>query len=226
MDSNKHVELGFFVFSSYLTSLGFQASKADTSLFILHNDSTITLVLVYVDDIILTGNNASFLSQLIEQLSSRFVMKDLGKLHYYFLGIEVTHTQHDLFLSQAKFATELLSKAGMTDCKATAAPISSKKPIDPCEDGTLFRSLVGSLQYLTLTRPEIAFSVNSVYQHMHKPTVSHFGAVKRLLRYIKGTLHHGLHFTPGSLSLTAFTDADWVGDPLDRRSTNCGQILP
>lgn len=83
----------------------------------------------------------------------------------------------------------------------------------------LYRSLVGSLQYLTLTRPEISFAVNTVCQHMHLPLEQHFTAVKRILRYIKGSLHQGLLFSKGSLTFSAFSDADWAGDALDRRST-------
>lgn len=181
------------------------------------------MILVYVDDIILTGSDSVFISHLIKHLSTRFVMKDVGNLHY-FLGIEVTHTQDGLFLSQAKYASEILANADMTDCKASASPISSKQPLNPSdplfEDGTFLRSLVGSLQDLTLTRPKIPFSVYLVCHHMHKPIVSHFGDVKRLLKYVKGAMTHGLHFTSGALSLTAYTDADWAGDPFDRRSTS------
>lgn len=213
----------FSVFSSYLLELGFQASKADTSLFILHKANSITLILVYVDDIILTGNDSTFLSQLVELLSAKFVLKDLGSLRY-FLGIEVTYSQSGMFISQTKYALELLTKAGMDDCKPNASPTSTKGPYDPSDlpfdNIPLFRTLVGSLQYLTLTRPDIAFAVNIVSQHMHQPKVSHFMAVKRLLRYIKGTLHHGLHITAGPLFLTAYADADWAGDPVDRHSTS------
>ncbi|KAH7845185.1 hypothetical protein Vadar_024059 [Vaccinium darrowii] len=213
----------FSVFSSHLLSLGFTASKADTSLFVCHHNTTITLALVYVDDIIVTGNDTSFITTLIEQLSSRFTMKDLGDLHY-FLGIVVNATSTGLFLSQTKYATEVLTKGGMLECKPSGSPTSSRQPVDPSEplfeDVTLFRTLVGSLQYLTLTRPKIAFAVNSVCQHMHRPKISHYCAVKRVLRYIKGTLRHGLRLTSGNLSLTAYTDADWAGDPLDRRSTS------
>lgn len=123
-------------------------------------------------------------------------------------------------MSQTKYATKVLNKARMLDCKASASPTSSKHPPDPWfEDVTLFRTLVGSVQYLTLTRPKIAFAVNSVCQHMHKPKLSHFCVVKRLLRYVIGTLSHGLLLTSGSLSLTANTDVDWAGDPLNRSST-------
>ncbi|XP_058221119.1 uncharacterized mitochondrial protein AtMg00810-like [Rhododendron vialii] len=197
--------------------------KADSSLFILHKPTSITLILVYVDDIILTGSDSPFLSQLVSLLGSKFVMKDLGSLHY-FLGLEVTYFQHGLCLTQSKYVSEILTKAGMEDCKPSASPTSTKGPYDPSDppfdNVSLFRTLVGSLQYLTLTRPDIAFAVNTVCQHMHQPKLSHFLAVKRLIRYIKGTINHGLYFTDGPLSLTAYADADWAGDPVDRRSTS------
>lgn len=117
----------FSVFSSYLLSLGFQGSKADTSLFILHKGSAVTLILVYVDDVIITGSDSLFISELVKQLSLKFLMKDLGNLHY-FLGIEVTPTPGGLFLSQSKYATEVLAKAGMTDCKAVL-PLLPPNPL-------------------------------------------------------------------------------------------------
>lgn len=127
------------------------------------------------------------------------------------------------FLSQVKYATEILHRAGIEDCKPNTSPSSVKAPLDPSDplfpDVQLYRSLVGSLQYLTLTRPELAFPVNVVCQHMHQPKMSHFGAVKRILRYVKGSISHGLHFVSSPLRLTAFADANWVGDPMDRRST-------
>lgn len=177
----------YAMFSSYLLSLGFISSKADNSVFILHKGSAVILVLVYVDDIIVTVSDSSFITTLVQSLSSKFVMKDLGSLHY-FLGLEVSTTSTGLFLSQAKYASEILIKAGMEDCKPSSSPISAKVPIDPADplfpDVHLFRSLVGSLQYLTLTKPEISFSVNVVCQHMHQPRMSHFEAVKRILIYV------------------------------------------
>ncbi|XP_028067253.1 uncharacterized protein LOC114270061 [Camellia sinensis] len=98
----------------------------------------------------------------------------------------------------------------------------SEPPSDtlvPFSQPSLYRSIVGALQYLTITRPDISFAVNHASQFMHAPTVAHFNTVKRLLRYIQGTLHHGLFFTPGSLNLHAFSDSDWAGDVLDRKST-------
>lgn len=126
-------------------------------------------------------------------------------------------------LSQTKYALDLLKKAGMTDCRPCASPSS----LNSCRDLSdlefsnpeFYKTLVGSLQYLTHTRPEISFAVNIVCQHMHKPMESHFTAVKHILRYIKGTLTHALIFTKSPLHLSAYSDADWAGSTEDRRST-------
>lgn len=111
----------------------------------------------------------------------------------------------------------------MTECKPSASPASVKPGIPDSnsllDDVHLYRTIVGSLQYLTLTRPEISFPVNVACQHMHAPRLSDFMAVKRILRYIKGTIQQGLHFVSGPLNLTAFANADWASDPVDRRST-------
>lgn len=111
----------------------------------------------------------------------------------------------------------------MQDCKPSFSPSSVKptviEPDLPMPDPHWDRKIVGSLQYLTLTRPKIAFAVNVACQHMHKPRQSHFIGVKRILRYLKGSIHQGLYFVPGPLNITAYTDADWAGDHTDRRST-------
>lgn len=213
----------FSMFSGFLLQQGFIHSKADASLFTKKTEKGVTLVLVYVDDILATGSDKMYISELIQVLGQKFVMKDLGSLSY-FLGIEVLNHGSSLILSQTKYATDLLSKAGMQDCKPSPSPSSSKPAVfypDPeFLDPHWFRTVVGSLQYLTLTKPEISFAVNLACQHMHKPHYSHFVAVKRILRYIKGSLQEGLHFVPSPLQLTAFSDADWAGDHLDRRSTS------
>lgn len=212
----------FSVFSGFLVQQGFHNSKADASLFTLKNDKSITLILIYVDDIIITGCNSAFITELISHLSTRFAMKDLGSLSY-FLGIEVHKTGLGLLLSQSKYASDLLKRAGMLECKPSQSPTSSKPavldPDPPVSDPHWFKTIVGSLQYLTLTRPELSFAVNLACQHMHDPRQSHFVAIKRILRYVKGTIYQGLLFVPSSLKLTAFSDADWAGDHATRRST-------
>ncbi|XP_038982127.1 uncharacterized mitochondrial protein AtMg00810-like [Phoenix dactylifera] len=151
-------------------------------------------------------------------------MKDLGSCSH-FLGITTTFTTNGVFLSQATYATALLNRAGMLTCK----PVSSLLPLKLdafCPTDALFnspelyRSLAGSLQYLTVTRPDISYAVNYLCQFMHSPKISHFQLLKRVLRYIKGTLHHSLHFQSGPLVLSAFCDSDWAGDSIDRRSTS------
>jgi hypothetical protein len=211
-------------FTSHLLTLGFTASLADASLFVLHHGSTTVYLLLYVDDIIITGNNSTAISDIVSQLSAVFELKDLGLLRY-FLGLQIDYKKVRLFVHQHKYVSDLLHKFQMTDCKAAPTPIATTPPLstdhdDALSDPTPFRSLVGALQYATFTRPDIAFAVNRVCQFMHKPSTIHFVAAKRILRYLKGTLHKGVLFQPGPLALTAFTDADWAGDPSDRRSTS------
>lgn len=129
-----------------------------------------------------------------------------------------------LFLSQTRYATKILQKAGLLDCKPLSIPKASKVQVPahspPFSDPTLYRALVGSLQYLTFTRSDIAFSVNYVCQHLQQPTEFHFTLVKHILRYIKGTLDFGHLLTADSdLILKAFSDSNWVGCPLTQRST-------
>jgi histone deacetylase 1/2 len=144
--------------SSKLCELGFIPSKADTSLF-LFNKSGITLfVLIYVDDIIVTGSSDYAITALLRDLNKNFAIKDLGDLHF-FLGIEVKKTHNGLLLTQEKYATELLDKVGMLSCKPAPTPLSSSEQLSltdgtplGSEDSTQYRSIVGALQYLTLTR--------------------------------------------------------------------------
>jgi hypothetical protein len=211
-------------FTSHLLTLGFTASLADASLFVLHHGSTTVYLLLYVDDIIITGNNSTAISDIISQLSAAFELNDLGPLCY-FLGLQIDYKKVGLFVHQHKYITDLLHKFQMTDCKASPTPIATTPPIstdnnDALSDPTPFHSLVGALQYATFTRPDIAFAVNRVCQFMHKPSTVHFVAAKRILRYLKGTLHKGVLFQPGHLALIAFTDADWAGDLSDKRFTS------
>ena len=141
-----------------------------------------------------------------------------------FLGIEVAPTSMGLVLSQHKYVLDILNRAGMTSCKPVDTPASvSKLDLQSTElfsDATRFRQVVGALQYLTFTRPDICYAVNKVCQFMHAPTEGHWAVVKRILRYLKGTSSFGLHLTRDTtLSLHGFTDADWAGSIDDRKST-------
>ncbi|WVZ85642.1 hypothetical protein U9M48_032542, partial [Paspalum notatum var. saurae] len=203
----------------------FTKHRADTSLFILHNGSDIAYLLLYVDDMILSASSPSLLQRIVTQLRHAFAVKDMGPLRY-FLGTEVHRDRHGFFLNQAKYAAELLDRAGMSNCKIASTPADTKsKPSS--DDGKLvadasdYRSLAGALQYLTLTRPDIAYAVQQVCLHMHAPRDVHMTMLKRILRYVKGTLHLGIQLCPVTTpSITAYSDPDWAGCPDTRRSTS------
>jgi hypothetical protein len=170
-------------------------------------------LLLYVDDIIITGNTSSLLHSFTCKLHSEFATKDLGSLSY-FLGLKATSTTDGLFISQLKYARDILTRAQLLDSKPIHTPMIVSQHLSSdgslFSDPTLYRSLVGALQYLTITRPDITHAVNSVSQFLHSPTNDHFLAVKRILRYVKGTLHFGLTFRPSATptTLIAYSDVD------------------
>ena len=213
----------------HLLHTGFVNSNADASLLIHLHGSNITYVLVYVDDILVTGNNPTIISQVLTAFANRFSIKDPVDLHY-FLGIEATRTRQGLHLMQRKYITDLLHKNNMTDAKPVATPLPTSRKLTlqsgtPLEDGSQYRSVVGSLQYMAFTRPDISYAVTRLSQFMHKPTIDHCQAAKRVLRYLSGTRSHGIFLHHNSpLSLHAFSDADWAGDTNDFVSMN-GYII-
>ena len=209
--------------SQFLLQNGFKCSKADSSLFVLHTHNTITLMLVYVDDIVLAGNNKLLLEKLISLLSKEFAIKDLGPLHY-FLGLEINYLSNGIFISQTKYTYDLLCRTKMLDSTHLSTPIAVKPQEHPNDltpvDPTTYRSIVGALQYLTFTRPDIVHAVNKVCQNFQAPNEANMRAVKRILRYLKGTIQFGIRYTSQSpLKIVAFCDADWAGCKDTRRST-------
>ncbi|GKE44577.1 ribonuclease H-like domain-containing protein [Tanacetum coccineum] len=211
-------------FAAYAARVGFIHSRCDTSLFIYRRGSDTTYLLLYVDDIILTASSTAFLQSIIATLHAEFSMTDLGPLNY-FLGISVTRNTSGMFLSQQKYASELLERAGMLTCNPCRTPVDTDSKLsadgDPVSDPTLYRSLAGALQYLTFTRPDISYAVQQVCLYMHDPREPHFSALKRILRYIRGTMPYGLQlFSSTTSSLVAYSDADWAGCPTTRRSTS------
>ncbi|KAJ1704569.1 hypothetical protein LUZ63_004348 [Rhynchospora breviuscula] len=208
---------------SFLHTQQFRDSQADPSLFIYKNNNNVIYLLVYVDDIIITGNNSHAISSLIKALDNQFSIKDLGHLNY-FLGLEVTHHNSSLYLSQSRYLTSILERASMQNAKPCQTPMEaglqlSKFSGSLMDNPQLYRSIVGALQYATITRPDIQFAVNKASQFMCQPTETHWQLVKRILRYLKGTLSHGMLIRPSSLTVNAYCDADWAGCPDDRRST-------
>jgi hypothetical protein len=210
--------------STRLLDLGFHGSKSDTSLFICRNSSFTMYVLIYVDDIIITSSSTTAIDTLLSNLHKDFAVKNLGSLKF-FLGIEVLSNPSGVLLSQHRYITDILRRTNMLEAKPIASPMASSTSLsayegEPFPDHTLFRSTIGALQYLSITRPDIAFTVNKLSQFMHKPTLPHWQAVKRLLRYLKHTIQFGLQIYRSSChTLQAFSDADWAGSRDDRRST-------
>ncbi|XP_023640610.1 uncharacterized protein LOC111831153 isoform X1 [Capsella rubella] len=174
------------------------------------------------------------LRQIIEKLKNEFPMSDLGKLHH-FLGVKADFNKKGLFLSQHVYAQDIITRAGMVDCKPCATPVDLKSKLsatkgEPVPDPTTYRRLAGALQYLTFTRPDIAYAVHQICLYMHDPRIPHMNALKRIIRYLQGTKAHGLQLYRGSINtltaysdvnnLTAYSDADWGGCPDTRRSTS------
>lgn len=210
---------------TYLLSVGFQNSLSDTSLFTLRRETDWVYLLVYVDDILITGSDQSLITHILAQLAERFSVKDAEDLNY-FLGIEAHRTPQGLHLSQRKYILDLLHRHAMLEAKPVTSPMASSPKLTINSGTTLpepkeYRRLVGSLQYLAFTRPDIAYAVNRLSQFMHRPTDAHWQAAKRVLRYLAGTSTHGIFFSAANnLSLHAFSDSDWAGDSDDYVSTN------
>lgn len=213
----------FDKFSTFLLEFGFVCSKSDPSLFVYAHGKDLILLLLYVDDMVITGNSSQTHKRLLEALNQEFRMTYMGNMHY-FLGIQVQTNQNGLFMSQQKYAEDLLVTASMEYCTPLPTPLPVQLDRVPNQqelfsDPTYFRSLAGKLQYLTLTRPDIQFAVNYVCQKMHQPTMSDFQLLKRILRYIKGTITMRITYNRNSPTvLKAYSDSDWGNCKETRRS--------
>jgi hypothetical protein len=211
-------------FATYLASIGFVEAKSDTSLFIYRQGDDIVYLLLYVDDIVLTTSTADLLQRTIITLQWEFEMKDLESLHH-FLGITAKRRTQGLFLHQHQYAIDILERAGMSDFKPCSTPVDTQAKLSEDDgplvvDATSYRSLTGTLQYLTFTRPDIAYTVLQLCLHVHTPREPHLTVLKRILRYLWGSLDYDLLLRPSSTSdLVVYTNSDWAGCPDMRRST-------
>nr|GEV07371.1 ribonuclease H-like domain-containing protein [Tanacetum cinerariifolium] len=178
--SSRSLELGFSALHLILLVLGF-ITVVVTSLFIYKHGTNIAYLLLYVDDIVLIASPKTLLQQIISSLHQEFFMTDLGSLNY-FLGISVTRDSSEMFLSQHKYATEILERAGMVSCNSSRTPANIESKL-----------------------------VQRVCLYMHDPREPHFSDVKRGLRYVRGTLDYGLQlFSSSTTDLVAYSDANWV----------------
>lgn len=220
----------FSKLSTTLLNLGFTQLKTDYSLFIRNNDNVTLTVLVYVDDLLICGNTMSDIENLKQMLSATFHMKDLGPIRY-FLGLEVDRSPAGFFLSQRKYVLDILSEHNMSQAKPVHLPMDPNMKLSTDKGDTLpspapYQRLMGQLIYLTITRPDIAYSVHILSQFMNQPTTVHMQSAKRLLRYLAGSTSQGILLASSSAAtLTAYCDSDWASCPISRKSTTGYCIL-
>nr|GEZ93014.1 uncharacterized mitochondrial protein AtMg00810-like [Tanacetum cinerariifolium] len=211
----------------YLLENGFQRGKIDQTLFIKRQKSDILLVQIYVDAIIFGSTNKDLCKAFKKLMKDKFQMSSMGE-RTFFLGLQVKQKQVGIFITQDKYVAEILRKFSLTDRKSASTPIDTKKPLLKDPDGEdvdvhTYRSMIGSLMYLTSSRPDIMFAVYACARFQVTPKASYLHAVKRIFRYLKGKRHLGLWYPKDSpFNLVAYSDSDYPGASLDRKSTTGG----
>jgi transposase InsO family protein len=210
---------------TFLLENGFKMGSVDKTLFLLRQGNDSLIVQIYVDDIIFGGSSHFLVAKFAESMSKEFEMSMMGELTF-FLGLQIKQTQEGTFVHQGKYTIDVLKKFGMADAKPISTPIPTSAALDADEDGESvdqkeYRSMIGSLLYLTATRPDIHFAVCLCARFQASPRTSHRQAVKRIMRYLRFTPEFGLWYSASStLSLCGYSDADFAGCRLDRKSTS------
>ncbi|WVZ70762.1 hypothetical protein U9M48_019404 [Paspalum notatum var. saurae] len=210
---------------SFLLKSGFVMGSVDRTLFLLSRGGDTLIVQVYVDDILFGSSSHALVSSFAEQMSREFEMSLMGELQF-FLGLQIKQGLEGTFIHQANYTRDMLKKFNMGDSKPMTTPMSTNTALDADEDGEAvdqkkFRGMIGSLLYLTATRPDIQFAVCLCARYQASPRTSHRQAVKRIFRYLKFSPELGLWYSSGfSLSLRGFSDADHAGCRIDRKSTS------
>ncbi|KAK8681104.1 hypothetical protein V6N13_053511 [Hibiscus sabdariffa] len=211
--------------STFLVEKGFSKGKVDTTLFIKNDGKDILIVQIYVDDIIFGSTNELLCQDFAKLMQGEFEMSMMGELSF-FLGLQIKQRKDGIFINQAKYIKEKLKKFGFENVKPQATPMSSSIKLDKdeegkCVDSKLYRSMIGSLLYLTASRPDIMFSVYLCARFQANPKESHLKAVKRIFRYLQDTPSLGLWYPRDStFDLHAYSDADYGGCKIDRKSTS------
>ena len=211
-------------FTKSIQQYGYKQARADHTLFYRSLSEKIMIVIVYVDDIVVTGNDRVEIERIKKKLACDFEMKDLGDLRN-FLKMEVARNKNEISVSQPKYVLDLLKETGMMGCRPVDTPmdanvkLNNKDDDQPIDKGQ-YQRLVGKLIYLAHTRLDIAFAVSCVSQFMHSPSKSHLDVVYRILKYLKGTLGRGLMFKKNEgRNIEVYVEVDWAGLVNDRRST-------
>ena len=210
---------------AYFIREGFESSSSEQTLFIKHKGGKILIVSIYVDDLLFTGDDEELLAEFKQSMKREFDMTDLGRMRY-FLGIEVVQKSDGIFICQRKYAAEVIERFGMQNFNSVCNPMVPGQKLGRDEtgvkaDSTLYKQMVGSLMYLTATRPDLMFVVCLISRFMASPTELHFAAVKRIMRYLKGTMELGIWYKRGGdTGLVGYTDSDYAGDIDDSKSTS------
>eukprot|EP00253_Pinus_taeda_P014116 PITA_14116 len=210
---------------SYLLENGFDKCEGEPTVYIKEKDGKLLIVVLYVDDVIFTGNDVCLIENFKSVMKEEFEMTDMGLLRY-FLGIEVDQNENGIFISQAKYVNEVLGRFNMQEYKAAINPTVmglklSKEDSNKDFDPSLYKSIVGSLMYLTATRPDIMFAVSLISRFMERPKEAHWQAAKIIMRYVRGTKNFGMLYNVSEHSdLVGYTNSDWAGSVDDRKSTS------
>ncbi|CAL9017922.1 unnamed protein product, partial [Prunus brigantina] len=211
---------------AYLSMCKFKRSTSEATLYTRSDsEGDLIIVSIYVDDIVYTGSSERMLNEFKREMMQRYEMSDLGLLHH-FLGMGILQTDQGVFIHQSKYAKSLLMKFGLEDCKPVSIPLPTGerlKKVDGSDlaDEGLYRKIVGSLLYLTATRPDLMYAASLLSRFMTSPTKKHMGVARRVLRYVQGTLSYGIEYVRNqSATLVGFCDADWAGSEDDSRSTS------
>ncbi|XP_074290587.1 uncharacterized protein LOC141617305 [Silene latifolia] len=213
----------FAKLTASLKNFGFVQSYSDYSLFYFSRGTVRLFVLIYMDDLVIAGNDPSEISKFKAYLSDCFHMKDLGKLKY-FLGLEVSRSKEGIYLSQRKYALDIISETGLLGSKPVATPIEQNHRLGlasgpPSPDAESYRRLIGRLVYLAVTRPDLSYAVHILSHFLSNPGSEHMAAAHRVVRYLKGSPGQGILLrADSSLSLRGWCDSDWGGCPTSRRS--------
>ncbi|KAJ9564153.1 hypothetical protein OSB04_000119 [Centaurea solstitialis] len=213
--------------STFLLSKGFVPGKIDSTLFLKKYPKHILLVQIYVDDIIFGSTNPKLCEKFELLMKSKYKMSMMGELTF-FLGLQIKQSEKGIFINQGKYVHEMLKKFDLTSCTPMKTPMAPPLSLDKNSKGkpvdvTLYRGMIGSLLYLTASRPDIMYSTCLCARYQAEPKESHLTAVKRIFRYLKGTPNLGLWYSKDSgFDLTAYSDSDFAGCKIDRKSTTGG----
>ncbi|GJR69104.1 retrovirus-related pol polyprotein from transposon TNT 1-94 [Tanacetum coccineum] len=211
--------------SSFLISNDFSKGSVDPTLFIRREGKELLLVQIYVDDIIFAASTPELCDLFAKIMCSKFKMSMMGKISF-FLGLQISQSPRGIFINQSKYALESLKKYGYESCDPVDTPMVEKSKLDEDKDGKAvdpshYRGMIGTLLYLTASRPDLQFAICMCARYQARPTEKHLNTVKRIFRYLKGTVHRGLWYPKdSSFALTAFADADHAGCQDTRRSTS------